>query len=164
MLKLEVTGLEGIEREMKRALARYETAARVGLYETAVELAAEAERRTPVSTGELQESMYVTAPVGSEPAVELGYGSEHAVPVHERTDVNHQRGESKFLQRAVDAYSARVLELLRARISAAVDSGAKAVFTSRFPVTPQVNEKTQRRVAGIERRRAKRQMFRLRKK
>lgn len=154
-LKMTVSGFEQIAAELKRAIVRYEAAARVGLYETAVELAMEAERRTPVDSGELVESMYVTAPVSGAVEVEVGYGSEHAVPAHENP-AHHDRGESKYLQRAVDASAPVVLERLRDRIAGAVESNRTA-YTSRFPATPQITVKLERRRAGIATRRLKRQ-------
>lgn len=163
-LSLEVSGVDQIAREVERSIVKYEAATRVALYQVAVEIAAEAERLTPVSSGELQESMYVTAVTGRQPAVELGYGAEHAPIVHEEQWVHHEQGEAKFLQKAIDGLAASLLERLRGHIAANVERGGSAVFSSRFPAVPQINKRSQRRVATAERRRLKRQMGKLGKK
>jgi hypothetical protein len=60
--------------------------------------------RAPVDTGRLRGSAYTTPPQvtveGSR--VEVGFNTDYAVFVHERTEVQHDPGEAKFLENAVN--------------------------------------------------------------
>jgi hypothetical protein len=77
---------------------------------------AESTQRCPVDTGELRSRVFNEGPLrdGDEYVQVVGYekfgaqwegGRAYAVPVHERTGVNHPVGEAKFLQNAVNALS-----------------------------------------------------------
>lgn len=77
----------------------------------------DAQSRVPVSTGELRDSGYAQ-PV--EGGVRVGFSAEHATAVHERLDLEHEDGESKFLERAVLAREDQIRTTLAAVIGEAL--------------------------------------------
>lgn len=58
---------------------------------------------TPIDTGNLITSRFVNRPIPTSRGMKiiLGYTASHAPIVHERTEVGHQVGESKFLDKAL---------------------------------------------------------------
>ncbi len=73
----------------------------------------EAQRRTPVKTGNLRDSAVVSSvntPDGFVASV--GFEADYAVFVHERLDLQHKTGEAKFLQNAAEAKESEVLEIV----------------------------------------------------
>ena len=49
-------------------------------------------------------------------SVGLGYGTDYAVYVHERTELHHDVGEAKFLEKAVQAHLAGMANRVGARV------------------------------------------------
>lgn len=63
----------------------------------------EAQNRTPVDTGTLRASGFVSGPSsdGSDLSVSIGFGGpgiEYAIPVHEDLEAFHAVGQAKFLE------------------------------------------------------------------
>lgn len=73
------------------------------LYEEAERILELARKRVPVKSGALRDSGQVHQPVisGDEISVTISFGSEtvmYAIAVHERIQVKHLNGRSKFLE------------------------------------------------------------------
>lgn len=77
--------------------------------------------RVPVDTGNLRASGYVTLP--KDHTVEIGYGGSaksYAVPVHEKTEVRHEVGEAKYLERAAESREKNAREAINGRVRRAL--------------------------------------------
>ncbi len=83
----------------KRAKVSMIDALAASLYGEGLALLSESLREVPVATGRLRNTGYVNPPRtgGRGLVVEVGYGTDYAVPVHEKTEVNHPVGKAKFL-------------------------------------------------------------------
>lgn len=110
-----IKGKEQIQAAIDKATARYRKAVEAAVYQEGLDLIATSVRMVPVDTGRLRASHYVAPP--ERGLVEVGYGADYAVPVHERTEVRHVTGEAKFLEKAVDrhrrGYTSRIAERSR---------------------------------------------------
>ena len=112
-LKVDFDGLEDLQREFerfgKRGMRAFGKAVRSG----GIAIMENSIKRVPVDTGRLRGSHYATEPQSpTDPTVEIGYGTNYAVPVHERTEVPHAFGEAKFLEKAVNDVSPRLLKII----------------------------------------------------
>lgn len=89
-----------------------EAAAR-GIYAAGEVILADATERTPVDTGRLRSSGYCAPPRGTagDYVVEVGFGTDYAPAVHEKTEVHHAVGEAKFLEKAIQAQAKRALQV-----------------------------------------------------
>lgn len=138
MIKIELKGHEKIRDELLRQAKICPAAAGIAVYGFATRVMRDSVKRTPTSSGELKGSAYVTLPAASATRlrVELGYGSEHAVPVHEDTEASHDDGEAKFLQRALDASRSGAIPQLERDFLAALKSNG-GLPQSEFPLQPK---------------------------
>lgn len=101
------------------------------------EIMADSVRRTPVDTGRLRSTAYVAPPrLAGDWTVELGYGTNYAVAVHERTEASHSTGEAKFLENAVLSRGARGLWKIAERAEKLIERGGEPPQT-RYPLGPQ---------------------------
>jgi len=97
----------GVARDdYKRALA-------AAIYQEGFALLAESVKECPVDKGRLRASGYVSPPVDAEnPAATVGYGTDYAIYVHERTELRHPVGKAKFLSdpmnRRLSGYQQRI--------------------------------------------------------
>lgn len=75
-----------------------------GLYTGGEAIMAVSKRRTPVDTGRLRASAWVSLPErhGNRVRVNLNYGTEYAIFVHEILSARHNVGQAKFLASAVN--------------------------------------------------------------
>lgn len=105
MITLRVEGAPKILSEFKKLGKLYPKAAAAALYRLGVAILANSLPRTPVEFGALRASAYVSPPQGTTIAdLEVGYGTEYAVPQHERLDYRHPNGgEAKFLEKGMRA-------------------------------------------------------------
>lgn len=78
----------------------------------------EAKRITPVDTGRLRASGNVKPPEhqNGTVTVELAYGTDYAIYVHEITSNTHPVGQAKFLEQPVKAAAAGLERRLAGRI------------------------------------------------
>ena len=113
-MSIKITGLAEIKRNAEAACGKVLGAIDHGVVAYAEQVADAAATRTPQDTRELIESRYV-APRG-DGTVEIGYGAAHAVPVHEKTEVGHDTGEAKFLERAVDTTRQGALQTIASNL------------------------------------------------
>lgn len=78
---------------------RYPRALGAALYEEASAIFAESQLEVPVDTGRLRASGGVSPPIGrTDPYVRIFYGTDYALPVHERINVPHTVGKAKYLE------------------------------------------------------------------
>jgi hypothetical protein len=144
-VSLELRGYEKIRDELLRQSRICPPAAAAMVYAFGTRVMRDSVKRTPSLTGELKGSAYVTVPqTGSgHPAVEIGYGSHHAVQVHEETEVAHDDGEAKFLQRALDGARSGALQEMGRDFLAALKSNG-GLPKSEFPVSPHTGPESSR--------------------
>jgi len=124
-ISIEIKGAEAIQKRIEYLKRFYLEALAAALYQEGFEIWRESVQRCPVETGLLRSSAYVAPPVGQgNPRVEVGFGTDYAIFVHERMDVVHPRGgEPKFLERTVDEHMMGYLERIAERTMANVKSG-----------------------------------------
>ena len=109
----------------------------IGMMALGEEIMADSVRRTPVDTGRLRSTAYVAPPrLAGDWTVELGYGTNYAVAVHERTEASHSTGEAKFLENAVLSRGARGLWKIAERAEKLIERGGEPPQT-RYPLGPQ---------------------------
>jgi hypothetical protein len=97
-LKAHVEGIQEIERKLQDLVRKYPEAAATATYQEGLALLADSVKEVPVDTGRLRRTGYVDAPTDArDPKVVVGYGTDYALPVHERTEVHHPVGKAKFL-------------------------------------------------------------------
>lgn len=97
-----VIGLSKIQAAIKRAADAYGDATNAAVYQEGFAIVAEAVKRCPKKTGRLRGSHYVVPPTGRDGVVEVGFGTDYALPVHERVEVYHEVGGPLYLKSAVD--------------------------------------------------------------
>ena len=81
----------------------------------------DAKNRTPVEFGNLKRSGLVHLAAKDRLATKLTFGTEYAIFVHERTELQHNVGQAKFLETALQfaavAFAERIAALMRADIA-----------------------------------------------
>jgi len=115
-MAFEFRGVEELQRNLNRLAKEYPEAAEQALHEEAEIIMADAKERCPVDTGRLRATGYVQPPSDGE--VEIGFGTDYGIYVHERTELNHPSGEAKFLENAINARMDGYLERLAKRVKA----------------------------------------------
>jgi hypothetical protein len=146
-----------LQAELAKRLNAAVKAAETALYQGASIIMTEAKKRAPLDVGTLRNSGYVTLPRrdGNDVSVEAGFGGAakaYAVRQHEETSYNHEVGEAKYLQNAIDAKENEV----RARVQRLAD---KALASGRAPgggSYPHPREPSEEVMQGESRHRRKR--------
>jgi hypothetical protein len=83
----------------------------------ALEMLAESRPLVPVKYGRLRNSGYAKPARSIEnPVAQVGYGTDYAVPVHERTEVHHEVGQALFLKVVVDRRERGYVDRLAERV------------------------------------------------
>lgn len=100
----KIVGLDKVEKNLKKVQKTHPDALAAALYQEGFSIMAESQKKVPVDTGRLRSTGYVAPPQEGEdsPTVEIGYGTDYGIYVHERTEVRHTTGEAKFLEKAVN--------------------------------------------------------------
>lgn len=109
-----ITGVGTVNRNLARAGARIQRGVAAGVYAAALQVKAEAMRRTPKETGNLQQSAYARMVSGASlnAIAEVGYTAAYAPYVHEippppeksipgGRSATHTIGQWKFLESAM---------------------------------------------------------------
>ena len=146
-----------VEAKLRRHREATLKSAEAAIYQGASIVMTEAKKRAPLDFGTLRNSGYVTLPRrdGSDVFVEAGFGGAakaYAVRQHEETSYNHEVGEAKYLQNAIDAKENEV----RARVRRLTD---KALASGRAPgrgASPHEKEPSEEVMQGESRHRRKR--------
>jgi hypothetical protein len=140
---MALKGLVSVEKKLRELAEQIPRAVGAAMYQEGAAIAALAVEKAPVDTSRMRASAYVTPPTqtGAGPVVEVGFGTEYAVYVHERTELRHPSGEAKFLEKALDARTSGYMERLakRALLNAARGVGMGSLPASGFPPAPQLD-------------------------
>lgn len=108
----------------------------IGMVALAEVIMLDAVERVPVDTGRLRQAGYVAPPSSVTGTVEMGFGTDYAIPVHERTEVRHTTGEAKFLEKAIIAKGQGQLHIVAKAAQGYLGIGGKAQ-PSKFPTKPR---------------------------
>lgn len=141
-IDIVVTGNKKIAQNLKRMNGRAEKALGAGLYGVGNNIMTQSKRQTPVDTGTLKGSGYVTLPQKDRGTlvVELGYGGpakEYAVYVHERLDLRHpEGGEAKFLEKSINEVRATFTADVAAIARRAFEQEGEAIKNPGMPENP----------------------------
>jgi hypothetical protein len=124
-VSLSVKGLAELRRKLV-SLAT-ETPRQLGraLWKEGQELEAESVGLVPVDTGRLRASHYCAPPEQTADgiSVEVGYGTDYGLAVHERIDVYHPVGEAKFLEIPLKMRAAGMAQRVADRVRSYVENG-----------------------------------------
>ncbi len=119
---------------------RYPEALGAALYEEASLIFVESQEEVPVDTGRLLNSGGVSPPIGkTNPRVEIFYGTDYALPVHER-DTPHVIGKSKFLEDPFRRAVPGMLDRLAERTMDHVINGTGITPLAIRPPAPKPNK------------------------
>ena len=100
MFKIKLSGIENVQQNLQNLDKVIEGVLKEELYKMGQHLRSESVKECPVDTGRLRASATVT-PVKKENEkyfVEVGYGTDYAIYVHERTELHHNIGKAKYLE------------------------------------------------------------------
>jgi len=139
-VSLTFAGSKAFTDNLGKASAAGIRASGAGLYAGGNVIMEEAKRRSPVDTGTLAGSGYVTLPEmdGSDVVVEFGFGGpaeSYAVRQHEDLSYRHPVGQAKYLESAMDDKAQEASETV-ARVAAASVSLGGGVLPSVYPTSP----------------------------
>lgn len=122
---IRIRGARELKRNLRRYTRRAPGALGAALYQEAEAIMAESKKQVPVDTGRLRSTGYVAAPVfvRRSPRVEMGYGTDYAVYVHERTELHHTVGKAKYLEDPLKAATRGFVRRLAARTRQNLERG-----------------------------------------
>lgn len=142
-VSFELEGAEEMKANLQKQSRAYQLAVAASLYEEGLGIDALAIRKVPVDFGRLRSTAYCAPPIieDAEISVTVGFGTEYAVYVHERTELRHTTGEAKFLEHAFDERADGFLDRLARRIDAHIEEGTGVVALGNFPTNPGDGEK-----------------------
>lgn len=118
MFKAQLLGVREMQRKIAAFQKRFPDKARQALREEAEIEMTEAKRRTPVDTGLLRSTGQVDEPTrsGKTLRVDLKFGTEYAVYVHENLEALHPVGQAKFLESTLNESAPFMLKRLADRM------------------------------------------------
>jgi hypothetical protein len=140
---VEVTGMEEIRKKLRELKVAFPEATKAQLYEEGTRIDANAVPRVPFEFGPLRNSHYVAPPIdeGGAYVVEIGFGTDYAVFVHERTELSHKAPtEAKFLEKAMNAESVGMLERMAKGIEDKAARGVRFGGPAGVPSRPASTE------------------------
>ena len=113
-IKVKIKGEKELERELRRLEKAYPDAVAISLYEVALDpIFRESQEEVPVDTGRLRSSGGVVLRGSKrEPEVIVFYGTNYALPVHQRVEVPHATGKARFLSDPFLRVAPQLLSLL----------------------------------------------------
>lgn len=145
---VDIKGMRKMQRKIDRLRKEAPEAVGAALYERAVGVMTDSKKQTPVDTGRLRSSGFVSAPMEVGPGggmkVVMGYGTEYAVFVHEDTDASHTTGNAKYLEKALNAKAGQMAEQIAKAAEAMMERGVglEAIGQgNEFPQKPNPTEK-----------------------
>lgn len=97
---IKIHGLEKVLKAAAKVIDDFGGALGASIYQEALSIMGESVEEVPVDFGRLKGTHYVTLPIKTfrGPVVELGYGTDYALPVHEITSAEHTTGKAKYLE------------------------------------------------------------------
>lgn len=124
--KTRITGDAKVKARLRHITKTAPEAALIGIFAFGEAILADATERCPVDTGRLRTSGYCAPPRrAGRNRIEVGFGTDYAVPVHERTDVSHDKGEPKFLTKAVANQLPQALEIIARNAEKHIERGGQ---------------------------------------
>ncbi len=142
------TGAKELEKTLERLAREMEKAAGAGLYAAGNNVATDSMEMTPLDTGALRGSTYVTLPVTDGVhvvTVEVGVGGpaeSYAVDQHENIHNHPEGGEDHFLLKAAQKNESAMLQMVQTLMKQALEAGrAPPTPASVHPQTPQSSQK-----------------------
>lgn len=98
-VSLRWVGIDGLQRWLRKSAAVGDPLG-AALFQEGEEIMGKSKKDTPVDTGRLRSTGHVKPPEqsGKKVSVELAFGTDYAVFVHEIEGTNHPTGRSKFLE------------------------------------------------------------------
>ena len=113
------TGLEQLSARLETAAVRAMAPLASALYQEARLIMLESVKLCPIDTGYLRSTAYVAPPVisGIGVSVQLSYGAEYAIYVHEILDAVHPVGQAKYLEQPVRDAQATLASHISARLA-----------------------------------------------
>lgn len=131
-IELELRGLEELQRRLGLAREALTKGVAAGLYAVGQNIRSTSMDKTPIDTGSLKSSHYVTEPEGLEvgrPQVTIGCGGGPAQPYaivqHERLDLRHPEGEAKFLEKAASEEAGSALGVVARQAKSYLERAAR---------------------------------------
>lgn len=117
-----VTGVSAVLKALDKIAAEYRAAMGKAIYQEAAAVMAVSLRQVPVDSGRLRASQYIAKPeidASGQPFVRIGYDTEYAAAVHERTDLKHAEPTkdhflSDPLAEALPGYAERIAKRAKA--------------------------------------------------
>ena len=101
---------------LNREISGIKNRSKAGLWEAALLIRREAQLKTPVDTGNLKGSYFVTVFEGPHGVVaEITNTAYYAIYVHEDLEAAHEVGEAKFLEHAILENETTVIEIIARR-------------------------------------------------
>lgn len=135
-LKQTVKGLDKILKNIKMKKRSYREATAAALFSEGIKIDELAVKMVPVDTGRLRSTHYVAPPKNLwRPEVEVGFGTDYALPVHEKTEMQLKSGFPKFLEEAMKINSSGYKSRLANKIKMFEKAGVK--FGSMRGVSPE---------------------------
>ena len=133
---------EMLEARLRFLRLKFDQASAAALYMIAQNVLTNAIRRAPMDTGTLRGSGYVTLPIdeGGISGVTIGFGGAagaYAMEQHERLDFNHEVGEAKFLEKAINEVRPKMSAQAARLIKAWGENPPQPGFGQQHPTEPQ---------------------------
>ena len=106
--EFDLSGERGVQKALDTLRKDAPKAFAGALHQNAMDIRRVSAQKTPVDTGHLRRSWVATSPdiQEFEISVIIGYTAHYALWVHERTEVSHDPGEAKFLEKAINEEAA----------------------------------------------------------
>lgn len=112
--RVAISGIDKVLSNLNRSVTGIKNRSRQGIQVAALMVLGTSKKLTPVDTGNLRAGTYTKLLGGlNNPGAEIGYTAAYAVFVHERTELHHPVGQSKFLETALKQNAKKVLEIIR---------------------------------------------------
>lgn len=129
-VSMRLTGTKEFKERAKKAADDCAFAAGVAFYAVGNNIVLDSMLDTPVDTGNMRGSHYVTHPqkdADGRVYVEIGVGGaaeSYVIEQHENLAFNHKEGHAKFLENAINQSRQDVVPMVRAFVKQVLDSGA----------------------------------------
>lgn len=111
-----ILGKEQVLKNLNKEIRRIRGSTRGGLLAAANFIRLKSQQTTPVDTGHLRASHYVSEGVlGSRLVAEVGTTAKYSVFVHENLGANFRVGRAKFLQYAIQENARKIIDIIASR-------------------------------------------------
>lgn len=127
---MKIKGAAEVMRELEKLAKKYPKATAAALYEEGLAIESESAKLVPVDTGRLRATHYTAPPRddGNKIKVEVGYGTDYALYVHERMKARHKVGQAKYLEVPFKAsrrgYAGRVASRIKKHVERGISFAA----------------------------------------